>query len=262
MRITARTRTIAGVETTVVRDVVRRPDGSLAEATDDWYAADQDGNVWYFGEDTATYDEGGHLEDRDGSWEAGVDGAVAGIIMPADPRPSQAAYMEFAKGEAEDQAWVVQRLPSVQTPGGRQEHIVRTLEWSRLEPDVVSMKFYARGLGIVEEKDIAAGDEHFWVVSSSAAAEVSRLQRGLVPVVGADPAWAPWSLRTRPCRSARSSRMITDFEVGQLLPARGRVERDQRVDLGVVRRRATARGVVLDDPERAAPCARAVAPTR
>jgi hypothetical protein len=167
VRITSRTRIIAGVETTVVRDVVRRPDGSLAEATDDWYAADQDGNVWYFGEDTATYDENGHLEDREGSWEAGVDGAVAGIIMPADPRPSAAAYMEFAKGEAEDQAWVVQRLPSVRTPGGTYDRVVRTLEWSRLEPDVVSMKFYARGLGIVEERDIAAGDEHFWVVSST-----------------------------------------------------------------------------------------------
>jgi hypothetical protein len=167
VRITSRTRMIAGVETTVVRDVVRRPDGSRAEATDDWYAADQDGNVWYFGEDTATYDENGHLENREGSWEAGVGGAVAGIIMPADPRPSKAAYMEFAKGEAEDQAWVVQRLPSVRTPGGTYDHVVRTLEWSRLEPHVVSMKFYARGLGIVEERDVAAGDEHFWVVSST-----------------------------------------------------------------------------------------------
>ena len=166
--VTTRHRTIVGVETTVVADVVRRADGTLAEKTRDWYAADQDGNVWYFGEDTATYDETGHVESRDGSWEAGVDGAVAGIIMPADPRPSQAAYMEFAKGEAEDQAWVVQRMPFVVTPGGRQDHIVRTLEWSRLEPDVVSMKFYARGLGIVEEKDIAAGDEHFWLVSTTA----------------------------------------------------------------------------------------------
>jgi hypothetical protein len=75
--------------------------------------------------------------------------------------------MEFSKGVAEDQAWVVQRLPRVTTPGGTEEDIVRTLEWSRLEPKVVSMKFYARGLGIVEEKDLAAGDEHFWLVSSS-----------------------------------------------------------------------------------------------
>jgi hypothetical protein len=167
VRITSRTKMIAGVETVVVRDVLRRPDGTIAEKTDDWYAADDDGNVWYFGEDTATYDENGHLESREGSWEAGVDGAIAGIIMPADPRPSTAAYMEFAKGEAEDQAWVVQRMPYVVTPGGRQDHVVRTLEWSRLEPGVVSRKFYARGLGIVEERDIAAGDEHFWLVSHS-----------------------------------------------------------------------------------------------
>ncbi|MBF4768395.1 hypothetical protein ISU10_11515 [Nocardioides agariphilus] len=163
--VTTRTRVVAGVTTTVVHDVVRRPDGTLAEKTDDWYAADQDGNVWYFGEDTATYDEQGRLEDREGSWEAGIDGAVAGIIMPADPRPSQAAYMEYAKGEAEDQAWVVQRLPSVKTPGGKYVGIVRTFEWSRLEPGVISQKFYARGRGIVLEKDVAGGSERFWVVS-------------------------------------------------------------------------------------------------
>ena len=148
-------------------DVVRRADGTLAEKTRDWYATDQDGNVWYFGEDTATYDDSGDLESREGSWEAGVDGAVAGIVMPADPRPSTAAYMELAKGEAEDQAWVVQRLPSVRTPGGTYDHVVRTLEWTRLEPDVVSMKFYARGLGIVLERDLSGGDERFWLVSST-----------------------------------------------------------------------------------------------
>ena len=131
-------------------DVVRRADGTLAEKTRDWYATDQHGNVWYFGEDTATYDDSGDVESREGSWEAGVDGAVAGIsACRRIPRPSTASYMELAKGEAEDQAWVVQRLPSVRTPGGTYDQVVRTLEWSRLEPDVVSMKFYARGLGIV-----------------------------------------------------------------------------------------------------------------
>src|SRR4051794_30751551 len=137
VRVTGRTRMIAGVLATVVRDVLRRTDGTLAEKTNDCYAADNAGNVWYFGEDTATYDEHGNVEDREGSWEAGVHGAVAGIIMPADPRPPFASRMEFAKGAAEDQGWVVQRLPSVSTPGGRHHHIVRTLEWSRLEPGVV-----------------------------------------------------------------------------------------------------------------------------
>jgi hypothetical protein len=163
--ITTRTRTIVGVEATVVRDVVRRADGSLAEKTRDWYAADRDGNVWYFGESTATYDEEGTVEDRGGSWEAGVDGAVAGIVMPADPRPPYASRMELARGEAEDMSWVVQRLPAVRTPGGTQQDVVRTLEWTPLEPGVVSMKFYARGLGIVMEKDLSGGDERFWLVS-------------------------------------------------------------------------------------------------
>jgi hypothetical protein len=167
VRVTVRTKTIAGVEATVVRDVLHRTDGTLAEATDDWYAADSSGNVWYFGEDTATYDAHGNLESREGSWEAGVDGAVAGLIMPANPRPSVAARMEFSKGVAEDQAWVVQRLASIVTPGGREHSVVRTLEWGRLEPKVISQKFYARGLGIVEEKDLAGGDEHFWLVSST-----------------------------------------------------------------------------------------------
>jgi len=59
------------------------------------------------------------------------------------------------------------RLPSVRTPGGTYDRVVRTLEWTRLEPDVVSMKFYARGLGIVLERDLSGGDEHFWLVSSA-----------------------------------------------------------------------------------------------
>ncbi len=166
VRVTHRTRMIAGVRAVVVHDVVRRSDGTLAETTDDWYANDNQGNVWYLGEDTATYDEHGQLEDREGSWEAGVDGAEPGIIMPAGPRPPKATRMELLTGVAEDQAWVVQRLRHIRVAGTRYAGIVRTLEWSRLEPRVVSQKFYAAGLGIIEERDIAAGDEHFWLVSA------------------------------------------------------------------------------------------------
>jgi hypothetical protein len=166
VRITHRTKRIAGVEAVVVRDVVRRPDGTLAEATDDWYADDDTGNVWYLGEDTATYDKKGQVEDREGSWEAGVDGAEPGIILPHGPQPSTANRMEYDKGVAEDQSWVVQRLGRISSPGGRFTDVVRTLEWSRLEPRVISQKFYAAGVGIVEERDLAAGQEHFWVVSS------------------------------------------------------------------------------------------------
>ncbi len=163
--VTRRTKRIDGVTTTVVRDVLRRADGSLAEKTRDWYAPDDDGNVWYFGEATATYDEQGNVEDREGSWQAGVDGAVAGMIMPADPHPTDAYRQEFSKGDAEDQAWIVQRGASTTVPYGTLHHLVRSFEWSRLEKNVLSLKLYGRGLGTVREKDMSGGSESFVLVS-------------------------------------------------------------------------------------------------
>jgi hypothetical protein len=158
LTVTDRTKMIQGITTTVVHDVLFAR-GRLAEKTSDWYAADNDGNVWYFGEATATYDAHGHVISTEGSWEAGVDGAVAGTIMPAGPHPTDAYRQEFSRGRAEDQAWIVQRGVRVRVPYGRLDKVVRTFEWTRLEPHVVSAKFYAPGLGIVMERDVAGGDE-------------------------------------------------------------------------------------------------------
>jgi hypothetical protein len=162
--VTHRTKRIQGVRTRVVSDVVHRLDGSLAEKTLDWYATDKAGRVWYFGERTATYDRHGHVTGRHGSWQAGVKGAVAGTIMPTNPHPSTGFRQEFLRGEAEDQAWIVQRGARAKTPAGRFRDVVRTLEWTRLETDVVSMKFYAPGKGLVMEQDVAGGDERFVLV--------------------------------------------------------------------------------------------------
>lgn len=167
VEVTHHTKNIQGVRTTVVRDVLRRLDGSIAEKTHDWYAADNEGNVWYFGERTATYDRQGHVESREGSWQAGVHGAVAGLIMPANPRPTDAYRQEFLMGHAEDQAWIVQRHATATVPFGRFDDVVRSFEWSRLERNVMSVKFYAPGLGIVREKDISGGNELFELVAVS-----------------------------------------------------------------------------------------------
>ena len=163
--VTHRTKMIQGVRTRVVTDVLRRTDGSLAEKTADWYAGDHRGNVWYFGEDTATYDAQGRLEDREGSWRAGRGGAVPGMIMPAHPHPSRAYRQEYDRGDAEDQAWIVQRGSHVRVPAGRFGDVVRTFEWSRLEPGVISQKLYAPGVGIVRERDLKGGSEAFSLVS-------------------------------------------------------------------------------------------------
>jgi hypothetical protein len=162
--VTHKTKMIQGVRTTVVHDVLRRADGSLAEATDDWYAADNAGNVWYFGENTATFRPNGTVESREGSWRAGVSGAVAGTIMPANPRPTDAYRQEFWRGQAEDQAWIVQNNTTVTVPRGTFHRVVRSYEWSRLEKANVSVKFYARNVGIIRERDVAGGTELFQLV--------------------------------------------------------------------------------------------------
>lgn len=164
--VTPHFRRIDGVRCRVVRDVLRRLDGSLAEKTHDYYASDRHGRVWYFGEKTATYRRDGTVESREGSWLAGRDGAVRGLVMPAHPHPTQAYRQEFLRGEAEDQAWIVQNDAHVRTPAGSFHDAVRGFEWSRLEPSVVSTKFYARGLGIVAERDVAGGHETFRLVAS------------------------------------------------------------------------------------------------
>src|SRR6478609_5458446 len=79
MTVTHKTKAILGVTTTVVHDRVYQ-DGILSEDTLDWYAQDKQGNVWYFGEDTKQIDRNGKPKSSAGSWEAGKDGAVAGIF--------------------------------------------------------------------------------------------------------------------------------------------------------------------------------------
>jgi hypothetical protein len=151
--------TILGVVVTLVRDSVFQ-DGVLVEATLDYYAEDVDGNVWYFGESTAEY-EYGKISSTAGSWEAGADGALPGIIMLADPVAGDTYRQEFLQGEAEDLGEVTALSGSVSVPFGSWSgtDVLVTEEWTPLEPDVRERKTYVRGLGVVEVRQIEGGDE-------------------------------------------------------------------------------------------------------
>ena len=155
--ISTETKTILGVPTTVVRDQVFT-DGELAEDTLDWYAQDSEGNVWYFGEKTAEYDEG-KVVSTAGSWEGGVDGAQPGIIMLADPQVGDVYRQEFYEGEAEDLAEVTGVGGSITVPLGTFTDILVTEEWTPLEPDVRERKTYVPGIGVVETRGIKGGDD-------------------------------------------------------------------------------------------------------
>lgn len=158
-------KTILGVAATVVRDRVYL-DGELVEDTHDWFAQDRSGNVWYLGEEVRNYEDG-VFANADGSWEAGRDGATAGILMGADPRIGDVYQQEHAEGVAEDMARVVSLKKTVSVPAGTYHGCLQTAEWTPLEPGAREFKFYAPGVGLVLEVAPRGGRERVELVSVS-----------------------------------------------------------------------------------------------
>jgi hypothetical protein len=158
VKVTHRTRLIAnGVTARIVRDTVTE-NGKVIEDTFDWYAQDGRGNVWYLGEDTKEYENGQVVSTR-GSWEAGVDGATAGIVMPARPRVGMSYRQEYYKGHAEDRAKILSLGEQAEVPFGRFKRVLLTKEWNPLEPKVLEYKLYARGVGPVLALTISGGSD-------------------------------------------------------------------------------------------------------
>ena len=155
--VTPDRRPVMGVSTVVVHDQVFNG-SDLAEDTFDWYAQDKAGNVWYFGEATTSYEDN-PAGDHAGSWEAGVDGAQPGIVMLADPLSGDVYRQEFKAGEAEDIAMVRRLDAKLKVPAGSFGDVLVTEEWTPLEPDVIELKYYAKGTGVIEERQILGGDE-------------------------------------------------------------------------------------------------------
>lgn len=162
VRVTHRTKVVDGVTTVVVRDRAYLR-GELVEDTRDFYAQDRQGNVWYFGENTKEYDSG-KVVSTEGSWRAGRDGAQAGIVMEAHPRVGDTYKQEDAPGVAEDQATVLSLDASKTVPFGSFDNLLKTKDFSPLEPSVVERKFYAKGIGSVLEKVVKGGRERVVLV--------------------------------------------------------------------------------------------------
>jgi hypothetical protein len=156
IHVTHETKRILGVTCVVVRDTVK-VSGELKEDTFDWYAQDVDGNVWYMGEDTKEY-ENGKVSTTAGSWEAGVNGALPGVIMPAHPEVGLAYTQEHYAGEAEDKGKIVAVGERVTVPFGSFDEVVVTEDWTPLEPAVREHKSYAPGVGVVFEEIVRGGD--------------------------------------------------------------------------------------------------------
>jgi len=143
----------------VVRDVVTL-DEEVIEDTDDWYAQDDDGNVWYFGEISLEFEDG-ELVGIEGSWKAGVDYAKPGIIMWANPEVGEVYRQEFALGEAEDMGKVISLTASATLQDDLfscSGNCWQTADYTPIEPDVLEYKFYKPDTGLILEVDPETGD--------------------------------------------------------------------------------------------------------
>jgi len=164
--VTSKTKQIAnGITARVVHDVAS-DGGKPVEVTDDWYAQDKCGNIWYLGEATKVY-ENGELTSTKGSFEAGVDGAQAGVVLPAKPIAGRSYRQEYSVGQAEDRAQVVSLTDQVEVPFGHfgRSKVLMTREWNPLHPKDLEFKFYARGVGPALAIGVSGGSDREELVS-------------------------------------------------------------------------------------------------
>ncbi len=157
------TKEIMGVKTIVYWDRVWL-DGELIEDTKDYLAQDNEGNVWYFGEDVDNYEDG-ELKDHAGSWIAGVDGAQPGIWMKAKPIVGETYRQEYYAGEAEDMADVLSVTEAVTVRGKTYQNCLKTFDYTPLDPDAQEHKYYCPEVGGMVLEAHVKDDERAELVS-------------------------------------------------------------------------------------------------
>ena len=144
------TKTIKGVRTRVVEEMETR-DNQLVEVSRNYFAiCKQNNSVVYFGEDVDIY-EGGVVVSHDGAWRAGRDDARAGLIMPGVLLLGARYFQEIAPDVAMDRAEILSISEVVETPAGTFKHVLKTEETTPLEPDAKGFKFYAPGIGLIQD---------------------------------------------------------------------------------------------------------------
>jgi hypothetical protein len=154
-------KTAAGIECLVVHDQAKNKQGEVVEDTLDYFAQDLEGNVWYFGEETAEYVNGKVANTR-GSWEAGVDGALPGIVMyQKTPVIGTKFKEEYYRCEAEDMAEILSVGETVKVPAGEYKDCVQIRDYTPLDPRANEHKFYCPGVGIARVDEVPEGETDF-----------------------------------------------------------------------------------------------------
>jgi hypothetical protein len=148
---------VAGVATTEVRSEVRSSSGKVVDERVDWYAQDDAGNVWYFGADAG-----------DASWRAGVDGAEAGLVMPAEPRVGDGYRHQLAPDVVEEHATVLSLTEAINVPFDSYVDVLLTEDSDELAPERVEHRYYARDVGLVAVVGVSGGYDRLELVEFAA----------------------------------------------------------------------------------------------
>ena len=162
--VTNKVKLIEGILCVVVVDTAEE-DGEIIEQTDDWFAQDEDGNVWYCGEISQNFEffdgdepEEGELVDIDGSWKSGRDNAKAGLLLPVEPVIGQVFRSELLNTDAEDAVEILSLEGTESSPAAAcNENCLVTRDFSPLEPDAEENKYYLPGIGLIVEIDLESG---------------------------------------------------------------------------------------------------------
>ena len=151
--VLSETKMVDGVETRVVEEREIQG-GQLVEVSRDYFAMSKRTNdVFYFGEDVDLYKDG-TVVSHEGAWLSGVNGARFGLMMPGQVLLNARYYLERAPGVALDRAEIVSTSETVKTPAGEFTNCVKVKKSSPLEPFITRDKYYAPGIGLVQDGNL------------------------------------------------------------------------------------------------------------
>ena len=147
--VTDLTKVVNGVRTVVVWDRDYTED-RLVEGELAFFAQDDAGNVWSYGEYPEEYEDG-KLKGAPSTWIPGVAGAKPGIMMQAAPRTGTPEYSQGLAPAIDfaDRARVKAAGGRTCVQAGCYSGVLVTEERSPDEPDARQLKYYAPGVGVV-----------------------------------------------------------------------------------------------------------------
>jgi hypothetical protein len=151
--VLSETKIVNGTEVGILEEKAIE-DGELAEISKNYFAVCAETNdIFYFGEDTDWYKDG-KIVSHEGTWLAGDDNAKPGMIMPGEAKIGLKYYQELAPGLDEGRAEVISLNEVLDTPVGKIKNVLKTEETTPLEPGEKEYKFYAPGIGLVQDNTL------------------------------------------------------------------------------------------------------------